>query len=401
MNDNILQLTAQQFQEAEKTNHELIVGHGNTESRITIALSDEMFSHSFGLEHITSIESDVNKRNSLRIALFSELLTTGRSISSMSVEDQQSITAPIAASYNPLTQKPCTIEERLTALLSFSDFMQNLHTAQVYEFRPMRIRFASKTKNRQGKPMAKFDRDISIKADFVVKIRMPDQNGPDEYNMFLCFAKNIERISKFGKKRLRTCSVTLISAFADGVDITAGQTKCAVLKHTILDKSTGEKTVPFQLKSYRPVDQPTVDTSLQNTNVIHYQPPQLPRSDVLTAADTLSQSPKRLIDRLREFAAGIAAQVRKLFSSSKQPARPKAAPQHPAERQHNAKKAAPDHADQDSAPSASPQSVKQKPFTLSGARRSELAAKAKRAGHKGRPQQRQAQTHSRDDDLLS
>ena len=193
--------------------------------------------------------------------------------------------------------------------------------------------------------------------------------------------------------------MTLISAFADGVDITARQPECRVLKHTILDKKTGEKTVPFQLKSYRPVDQPTVDTSLQNTNIMYFQPQQLPRSDVLTAADTLTQAPKRFIDRLREFAAGIAAKVRKLFSTTEQPARP-AAPQHPAERQHNAKQAAPDHADQDSAPGASPQSVKQKPFTLSGARRSELAAEAKRAGHKDRPQQRQAQTHSRDDDLL-
>lgn len=401
MNDNILQLTAQQFREAEKSNHELIIGHGNTESRITIALSDEMFSHSFGLEHIDSIQAEVKNKNQNRIDLFRDLLQHGRSISGLSAAEQHSITAPVPASYNPLTQKACTIEERLTTLLAFSDIMSRLHEGQVYEFRPSPIRFESKSKNEKGKPLAKFNRDISIKADFVVKIRMPDQNGPDEYNMFLCFAKNNERISKFGKKRLRTCSVTLISAFADGVDITAGQTKCAVLKHTILDKSTGEKTVPFQLKSYRPVDQPTVDTSLQNTNVIHYQPPQLPRSDVLTAADTLSQSPKRLIDRLREFAAGIAAQVRKLFSSSKQPARPKAAPQHPAERQHNAKKAAPDHADQDSAPGASPQSVKQKPFTLSGARRSELAAKAKRAGHKERSQQRPAQTHSRDDDLLS
>lgn len=386
MNDNILQLTAQQFREAEKSNHELIIGHGNTESRITIALSDEMFSHSFGLEHIDSIQAEVKNKNQNRIDLFRDLLQHGRSISGLSAAEQHSITAPVPASYNPLTQKACTIEERLTTLLAFSDIMSRLHEGQVYEFRPSPIRFESKSKNEKGKPLAKFNRDISIKADFVVKIRMPDQNGPDEYNMFLCFAKNNERISKFGKKRLRTCSVTLISAFADGVDITAGQTKCAVLKHTILDKSTGEKTVPFQLKSYRPVDQPTVDTSLQNTNVIHYHPPQLPRSDVLTATDTLSQSPKRIIDRLREFAAGIAAQVRKLFSSSKQPARQKAAPQHPSERQHNAKQAAPDHADQDSAPGASPQSVKQKPFTLSGARRSELAAEAKRAGHKDRPQ---------------
>ena len=71
------------------------------------------------------------------------------------------------------------------------------------------------------------------------------------------------------------------------------------------------------------------------------------------------------------------------------------------ERQHDTKQATHDTDDQDSAPGASPQSVKQKPFTLSGARRSELAAEAKRAGHKDRPQQRQAQTHSRDDDLLS
>lgn len=400
MNDNILQLTAQQFQEAEKTNHELIIGHGNTESRITIALSDEMFTHSFGLEHITSIESDVNKRNSLRIALFKELLTTGRPISNMSVEDQQSITAPIAASYNPLTQKPCTIEERLTALLSFSDFMQNLHTAQVYEFRPMRIRFASKTKNEKGKPMVKFDRDISIKADYVAKIKMPDQSGADEYNLFLCFAKNNEHISKFGKKRLRTCSVTLISAFADGVDITAGQTKFAVLKHTILDRATGEKTVPFQLKSYRPVDQPEVDTSLQNTNIMYFQPQQLPRSDVLTAADTLTQAPKRFIDRLREFAAGIAAKVRKLFSTSEQPARP-AAPQRSAEQQHNVKQASHDRANQDAAHGAPPRSAERKPFTLSGARRSELAAEAKCAGHKDKPLQRREQAHSRDGNDLS
>ncbi len=248
--------------------------------------------------------------------------------------------------------------------------------------------------------MVKFDRDISIKADYVAKIRMPDQSGADEYNMFLCFAKNNERISKFGKKRLRTCSVTLISAFADGVDITAGQTKCAVLKHTILAKATGEKTVPFQLKSYRPVDQPEVDISLQNTNIMYYQPQQLPRSDVLTAADTITQAPKRFIDRLREFAAGIAAKVRKLFSTSEQPARP-AAPQRSAEHQHNVKQASHDRANQDAAHGAPPRSAERKTFTLSGARRSELAAEAKRASHKARPQQRQAQAHSHDDNLLS
>ncbi len=164
-----------------------------------------------------------------------------------------------------------------------------------------------------------------------------------------------------------------------------------------IQRSSGQKQILFQ-KSGFIYKHPTIS---QSTNIMSYQPPQLPRSDVLTATDTLSQSPKRFIDRLREFAAGIASQVRKLFSSSKQPARPKAAPQHPAERQHNARQAAPDHADQDSAPGASPQSVKQKPFTLSGARRSELAAEAKRADHKDRPQQRQAQTRSHDDDLLS
>ncbi len=401
MDDNILQLLAKKFAEAEPCQHDLYIGQGNTEIRIAFNLSDEMFTHSFGLEHIDSIKSYVNKKDQSRIELYQKILKDGQLISGLSADEQQSITVPFPATYNPLTQKGCTIEERFVALLSFPDIMKNLHEGKVYEFRPREIFFESKAKKSNGKSIAKFKRDVSIQADFVIKMRMPVQSGTDEYNLFLCLSKTTDKVEKIGKKRLCTCSVTLISAFADGVDITARQPECKVLKHTILDKKTGEKTVPFQLKSYRPVDQPTVDTSLQNTNVIHYQPPQLPRSDVLTAADTLSQSPKRLIDRLREFAAGIAAQVRKLFSSSKQPARPKAAPQHPAERQHNAKKAAPDHADQDSAPGASPQSVKQKPFTLSGARRSELAAKAKRAGHKERSQQRPAQTHSRDDDLLS
>ncbi len=190
--------------------------------------------------------------------------------------------------------------------------------------------------------------------------------------------------------------MTLISAFADGVDITAGQTKCAVLKHTILDRATGEKTVPFQLKSYRPVDQPEVDTSLQNTNIMYFQPQPLPRSDVLTAADTLTQAPKRFIDRLREFAA----KVRKLFSTSEQPARP-AAPQRSAEHQHNVKQASHDRANQDAAHGAPPRSAERKTFTLSGARRSELAAEAKRAGHKDKPLQRREQAHSRDGNALS
>ena len=401
MDDNILQQLAKQFADAEHYQHDLYIGHGNTEIRIALNLSDEMFTHSFGLEHIHSIQAEVKNKNQNRIDLFHDLLQHGRSISGFSAVEQHSIIAPVPASYNPLTQKACTIEERLTALLSFSDIMSRLHDGKIYEFRPSPIRFESKSKNEKGKPLAKFNRDISIKADFVVKIRMPDQNGPDEYNMFLCFAKNNERISKFGKKRLRTCSVTLISAFADGVDITAGQTKCAVLKHTVLDKSTGEKTVPFQLKNYRPVDQPTVDTSLQNTNIMYYQPQQLPRSDVLTASDILSPSPKGFLDRLRELAAGIAAKVRELFSSSKQLARPAAVKQRPEDHLHSVKQSAPGHSDQALAQCAPQQAVNRKTFTLSGARRTEIAAAAKRAGHKDKPQQRREQALRRDANDLS
>lgn len=160
---------------------------------------------------------------------------------------------------------------------------------------------------------------------------------------------------------------------------------------------SGQKQVLFQKSGfvYKHL------TSSQSTNIMYYQPPQLPRSDVLTASDILAPSPKGFLDRLRELAAGIAAKVRELFSSFKQPARPAAEKQRPKDHQHTVKQLAPAHGNQDSAPGASPQSVKQKPFTLSGARRSELAAEAKRAGHKERSQQRSAQTHSRDDDLLS
>ena len=400
MDDNILQELAKQFAEAEQHQHDFYIGHGNTEIRITINLTDEMFTHSFGLEHIQSIEADVNKRNSLRIAVYNELINTGRPISSLSAAEQHAITAPIPASFNPLTQKACTIEERLTALLSFSDFMDRLHEGKVYEFQPRSVFFESKTRKPNGKPLAKFKRDVSIQADFVVKMKMPVQNGSDEYNLFLCFAKTSDHIEKIGKNRLRTCSVTLVSAFADGVDITARQPECKVLKHTILDKETRVKTVSFQLKNYHPVDQPTVDTSLQNTNIMYYQPPQLPRSDVLTASDLLSPSPKGFLDRLRELAAGIAAKVRELFSSSKQLARPAAVKQRPEDHQHSVKQSAPDHGDQAPAQSAPQQAVNRKAFTLSGARRTEIAAAAKRAGHKDKPQQRREQALRRDDNAL-
>lgn len=163
-----------------------------------------------------------------------------------------------------------------------------------------------------------------------------------------------------------------------------------------IQRSSGQKQILFQ-KSGFIYKHPTIS---QSTNIMSYQPPQLPRSDVLTATDTLSQSPKRFIDRLREFAAGIASQVRKLFSSSEQPARP-AAPQRSAEHQHNVKQASHDRANQDAAHGAPPRSAERKTFTLSGARRSELAAEAKRAGHKDKPLQRREQAHSRDGNDLS
>ncbi len=47
------------------------------------------------------------------------------------------------------------------------------------------------------------------------------------------------------------------------------------------------------------------------------------------------------------------------------------------------------------------QTAKHKPFTLSGAKRSAIAANAERAGHKEKPQQRPATVHKRDDDTLS
>ena len=401
MDDNILQQLAKQFADAEHYQHDLYIGHGNTEIRIALNLSDEMFTHSFGLEHIHSIQAEVKNKNQNRIDLFRNILQHGHSILGLPATEQHSFTAPIPASFNPLTQKACTIEERLTALLSFSDVMNRLHEGKVYKFQPRSVFFESKTKKQNGKPLAKFKRDVSIQADFVVKMKMPVQNGSDEYNLFLCFAKTSDHIEKIGKNRLCTCAVTLVSAFADGVDITARQPECKVLKHTVLDKETRVKTVSFQLKNYHPVDQPTVDTSLQNTNIMYYQPPQLPRSDVLTASDLLSPSPKGFLDRLRELAAGIAAKVRELFSSSKQLARPAAVKQRPEDYQHSVKQSAPDHGDQAPAQSAPQQAVDRKTFTLSGARRSEIAAAAKRAGHKDKPQQRREQAHSRDDNDLS
>ncbi len=56
MDDNILQLLAKKFAEAEPCQHDLYIGQGNTEIRIAFNLSDEMFTHSFGLEHIDSIK---------------------------------------------------------------------------------------------------------------------------------------------------------------------------------------------------------------------------------------------------------------------------------------------------------------------------------------------------------
>ena len=43
MDDNILQRLAKQFADAEQYQHDLYIGHGNTEIRIALNLSDEMF----------------------------------------------------------------------------------------------------------------------------------------------------------------------------------------------------------------------------------------------------------------------------------------------------------------------------------------------------------------------
>lgn len=63
MDDNILQKLAKQFADAEHYQHNLYIGHGNTEIRIALNLSDEMFTHSFGLEHIHSIQAEVTNKN--------------------------------------------------------------------------------------------------------------------------------------------------------------------------------------------------------------------------------------------------------------------------------------------------------------------------------------------------
>ncbi len=340
MNDNDRLKTALlSYQRLMQYDYELVAGKKKKEYTLSFSFSEEEFYHLAGLQYIKHVsELRQNRKDVFNLLLSSETIR------------EKVVTDHGWAD----------ISDRIDSMICMEDTLKHIQDVFLYQ----KKRTSSK-----------------IEADYILK------RSDQSLNYYLFLIKDKDALianSQFAR-------------FLSLPDVAIQHVQCTLLHNQRKNRTTHSIEILYSNPKY----QPNINSSFQSTNIMSYQPPQLPRSDVLTATDTLSQSPKRFIDRLREFAAGIAAQVRKLFSSSKQPARPKAAPQHSSERQHNAKQAAPDHADQDSAPGASPQFVKQKPFTLSGARRSELAAEAKRAGHKERPQQRQAQTHSRDDDLLS
>ena len=394
MDDNTILKLAQIFETASQIQHDVTFSRKGVCHSISFNLLQGDFIHAIGLDHLPSIKSQGKHNLHEKKRMFSKFKKHGLRISDLSDEDKSELFSPIPKSYNPATQKPFTIADRVDTLLDIEQALENIPNGTVckWDEKNATVSFQSKIE-----PTIRFQRRVDIKPDYVISIPLHTYNHPQKpfvqetEHLFLCFVSSGKK-SRDGKD-----IVELISAFSDGVDITAAQTKGTILEYTRTDTKSKYTEITFQHPSK------SRNNSIGN-NVIYFKPQALPRADVLTAVDRPPQQ-KSILDRLRDFVSGIAAKIRQAFSSPMQQ-RPAARQRHsaaPAQRQTAKRDKGTanhaDRADQDRAHGEPQQAAARTAHTISRAKRSDITAQAQRAGHTDKAQQRGAQTHSHDDVL--
>lgn len=204
---DVLQEAAQSFERLSKTNYEFTLSKKQKIIMSSLSASKGEFTHTFGLDHLDDIWQFASHNIKVKSQIFRDILKGNYTYQNLQNETVH-LNDAIPKTYNSITGKEYTIDERIKKVGQIDKILDIAFTGELYKWD------LSKCNVRMPNGQ---HRKMKIRADYVLKIPSPDNN---EENLYI-FAYQQNQVNKKDK----AIKLSVISAFADCVDLTQGQEK--------------------------------------------------------------------------------------------------------------------------------------------------------------------------------
>lgn len=200
MNDQSLIDVANAFLALSDYRFNITVRRGQKELDFSVSASVGDATHICGLDHIPYIKSLCGNKIKSKSSILKKIADGTLKYSSFPISDQNDFTCDIPKTFNPLTKKPYTLENRIETLKNLMTFLDNAYKGNFYDWKDSFQGIATPDKK---------TRYLGIKADYMLEI--PTGNFNEKLYIFLYCDQNNPNHLK------------IYSAFADGVNLSEHQ----------------------------------------------------------------------------------------------------------------------------------------------------------------------------------
>lgn len=240
--------------------------------------------HICGLDHIPYINSLCGNNIKSKSSILKKIADGTLKYSSFPVSDQDSFTSEIPKTFNPLSQKPYTLEDRIKTLIDLVPLLENAYKGKFFDWKV----------NYQGikTPDNKY-RNVGISADYMLAI--PTGIANENLYIFMYCDRN-------NPNHLR-----IHSAFPDGVDLSQGQER----PYTILSEEKVNTKTKQTTQLYTHPSSGSPNTGSPNVMKMTFNSPSTDQLDLNGNGTAVLTAPRQTFGQaISSFVKGIADKVK-------------------------------------------------------------------------------------------